>query len=264
MKPLLVVFLMALIVGSFTIVTIMPLGTAQQFTMPTPSVPEFSLKYVDNSHDVPTTTTSTTDPYTNKTTIITNPGYHVEEFNIEVTIKNQPFPSTIDGNTSNLYYIVQSKGHYQNWTEFNTRIEVPTNLPAQSSSEYTVLKFPANYPSEAEVDFRVKAILGYTYTYPNPDRIIPPFVSDFIYRSSDWSSTQTITIPNASPSPSTSINIILTPLTTATISSQPSTQPSIQVANYEIIAALIATIVTMAATIAVLAIKLKTKRNKHD
>jgi hypothetical protein len=44
-------------------------------SIPKPSVPEFSLKYVDHSYDVPTT--YGTDPYTGKT-IITQEGYHVQ------------------------------------------------------------------------------------------------------------------------------------------------------------------------------------------
>lgn len=54
-----------------------PLANAQ--TTPKPSVPEFTLKYVDNSYDVPSTTTSTTDPYTGKTITTTTPGYRIEK-----------------------------------------------------------------------------------------------------------------------------------------------------------------------------------------
>jgi hypothetical protein len=39
-----------------------------------PSVPEFTVKLVDNSYDVPPT--QTTDPYTGTKTI---PGYHVKK-----------------------------------------------------------------------------------------------------------------------------------------------------------------------------------------
>lgn len=56
-------------------------------SIPTPSVPEFTLKYVDNSYDVPSSTTTTTDPYTGEQTITTEPGYHVANETIEVTIK---------------------------------------------------------------------------------------------------------------------------------------------------------------------------------
>ncbi|MCJ7763000.1 hypothetical protein MUP38_06065, partial [Candidatus Bathyarchaeota archaeon] len=43
-----------------------------------PSVPEFTVKLADHSYDVPPSTTATTDPYTGKQTVTTQPGYHVE------------------------------------------------------------------------------------------------------------------------------------------------------------------------------------------
>jgi hypothetical protein len=43
--------------------------------IPTPSIPEFTIKYVDHSYDVPTTTTSHTTPYTGETTTVTRQGY---------------------------------------------------------------------------------------------------------------------------------------------------------------------------------------------
>jgi hypothetical protein len=56
-----------------------------------PSVPEFTLKFIDTSYDVPSTTTTTTDPYTGKQTVTTHDGYHVQNGTIDVKIKNQPF-----------------------------------------------------------------------------------------------------------------------------------------------------------------------------
>ena len=166
--------------------------------IPTPSVPEFTLKFVDNSYKVPPTKTSTTNPYTGKTTTTTIPGYSVENLTIEVTIKNQPFPSTLNGNISNLYYNVETKGHFgYGWTEWYTySYSSPGSLQSQSNSEYTVLSFPANYQSGYEIDFQVEAILGYQYTYTYFIGVdIPVHASSFAYQSSDWSPTQTITIP---------------------------------------------------------------------
>ena len=59
-------------------------------SIPKPSVPEFTLKYIDNSYDVPPSTTTTIDQYTGKEIVTTTPGYHVENKSIEITITNQP------------------------------------------------------------------------------------------------------------------------------------------------------------------------------
>lgn len=177
---------------------------ARAQSIPTPSVPEFSLKFVDNSYDVPPTATSTTDLYNGKTTTTTIPGYHVENLTIEVTIKNQPFPSTLNGNTSNLYYNVRIKGHFgEDWTEQYHSYSTSGTLPPQSSSEYTVLSFPASYRFGDEVDFQVQAILGYQLMGWLPDHILVPNYS-FVHESSDWSPTQTFTMPDTSASTSNS------------------------------------------------------------
>lgn len=191
--------LLCALVASSIVVTL----AYAQTTIPTPSAPEFTLKYVDSSYDVPTTTTSTTDPYTNKTTITTNPGYHVQEFNITLVIKNQPFPATINGNKSNIFYDVQIYPHFSNWTENYPQV-TPDSVTPQSSSEYTELNYAGlHYSSGAQVDFRVRAILGYVYTYYRQGNVIPIAETDFIYETSNWSNAQTITIPEtSSPSPS--------------------------------------------------------------
>ena len=186
--------------SSLSLLTI-KLASAQ--SIPVPSVPQFTLKYTDHSYDVAPTTTSTTDPYNGNTTTTTIPGYHVRNFTIDLTIKNQPFPSIINGNYTGVYYNVRTKGHFEeDWTT-----PYPTSLVSlqpQSNSEYTTLSFPANgnQPGD-EIDFQVQAVLGYTYTYfdySHPPQVFqrPQFVSN----SSDWSNTQTITIPASSSSAS--------------------------------------------------------------
>ena len=52
-----------------------------------PSVPEFTVKLMDNSYDVPAH--NYTDPYSGKNT--TYAGYHVYNATIDITIKNQAF-----------------------------------------------------------------------------------------------------------------------------------------------------------------------------
>lgn len=88
-----------------------------------PSVPQFSAKFIDNSYDVPPSNTTVTDPYTGKETTTTTPGYRAEKYDLEITIKNQPFTSytNADGYEYNLYYDVQVKGRFEeNWKVFHS------------------------------------------------------------------------------------------------------------------------------------------------
>lgn len=128
--------------GKLATLLLIAILTASSITMvkayatSTPSVPEFSLKVVAHPFDVAPTTTI--DPYTGES-ITTNYGYHDENKSIEVTIKNQPFTSTLDasGNYTSLYYNVRYKGHYTNeWTLYGFH-----NV---SNSDYTVISIRVN------------------------------------------------------------------------------------------------------------------------
>jgi hypothetical protein len=158
-------------------------------SIPTPSVPTFTVRFVSTSHSV-----TTTDPYTGKSTT-----QQYENNNIQITIKNQPFPAALNGNTSNLYYNIQIKGHFADyWTDQYAYSDVsPVNLPTQSNSEYTVLFLPANYQSGDKVDIQVEAMLGYQYSdwYSGPQHDAPFMEYNFIYQASGWSPTQTFTMP---------------------------------------------------------------------
>jgi hypothetical protein len=170
-------------------------------SIPKPSVPEFTLKYVDTSYDVPSSTTTTTDPYTGEQTVTTHPGYHVKNGTIEVTIKNQEFtPYPIDSqHTISLFYYVSYKGHYaEDWDYYPPSTygrEYSAIFIHQSTSDYTVVQFRA--PSEGEMDFRVQAQIGYYNSsqefYPVPGA--PITIYTFNGEVSGWSATQTITIP---------------------------------------------------------------------
>jgi hypothetical protein len=186
-------------------------------TIPNPSVPEFTVEYLVKAYDVPSTTTSTTDPYTNKTTTYTIPGTHTESAVIEVTIKNQPFPPVLNGNVTNLYYQLSTKGHYEKWVAFDTPSE---SLPTQSSAENTTITLQSNYPPGGEVDLRVRAVLGYQFDGFLEGHAVPDPTRYFFYATSDWSGTQTITIPKASPSPTAA------PSSTQTSIPSPSNSPT--------------------------------------
>jgi len=187
-----------------------------------PSVPEFTVALVDASYDVPTT--YSTDPYTGEH--VTHEGYHVARRAIEVKIKNQPFtPFTdSDGQEIKFSYSIRIKGHYEEWGSINV-IYNYGEMPTQSNSEYTVISYNSSRTGSysfdltpvsrtltvspnGQVDFQVKALVGYTYEAVT----VPPFHGTFfVGEESDWSATQTITIspsgssstPTLSPSQST-------------------------------------------------------------
>ena len=159
------------------------------------SVPQFSVKFIDKSYDVPPT--RTTDPYTGKT--ITELGYHVNDGWLEVTVRNQPFtPYTVGGsNRRDLYYYVEVKGHFGGDNDWYSLYPsgTETGYVQQSDSDYTVLtNYSAWYDSGTKLDFRVRAVVGY------PWRVTLGWYM-FVEEESDWSSVQTITITyGSSPS----------------------------------------------------------------
>jgi hypothetical protein len=207
--------------------------------IPKPSVPEFTVEYVDRSYDVPPT--YEIDQYTGENVTVKY-GYHVENRSIEFTFKNQPFAPYTDssGNNIQLYYNFRFKGNYgEAWTYYpedsNGRsvihygggIQVddtqlyPPLYPA-SNSDYTVVLLrlgllgppvgSQEIPDGVEVDFQAQALIGY---FDRNDYGYYIFTGE----SSDWSNTQTITIGESqTPTPS--------PATTPTSTSPPSTTPT--------------------------------------
>jgi hypothetical protein len=137
-------------------------------SLPKPSVPEFTFKFLENYYD-PT---------------------------MEITIKNQPYASTFNGSETRLYYNFRTKSHLtENWTK--QYIISTETLPAQSSyyNSTDLYYIPTNYNTGEEVDLQVEAILGYQeYTYVPDHPFAPPTVT-FVRQSSGWSPTQTFTMP---------------------------------------------------------------------
>jgi hypothetical protein len=196
-------------------------------SIPTPSVPEFTVKFIDSSYDVPTT--YSIDPYTGEN--VTHPSHRIENKSIELVIKNQPFtPVLVQEGTStwtaNFYYNVRVKGNYsENWINLYSPAVVPLT---PSNSDYTVLSFPltlsptqpeqgyslesydtttnsysprlSGLPSNAQIDFQVEAMIGYV------SRTVEFASWHFTGEESGWSNTQTITISESqtpTPSPAT-------------------------------------------------------------
>jgi hypothetical protein len=188
-------------------------------SIPTPSVPSFSLRFNQASYNV-------VDPYTGASE-------QVDNSTIDIIVKNQPFNTiydSVDNITTSLYYNVQVKGHYtESWTEVYSQINYTYlgttwatwyNYPVQSNSEYTIISLPANYSAGSQVDFRVQAVIANETEEYIPDFIIiNPFTSGtytpetvmFIVQTSDWSNPQTITIPTSSTSTSPTPTLSPTP-----------------------------------------------------
>jgi hypothetical protein len=176
---------------------------------PKPSVPEFTVAFVDASYDIPTS--YSTDSYTGEN--VTHPGYHVQNRTIEVTIKNQPFtPTEEDSQIINVYLNIRTKGAYtKDWIEIYSP---DRGFLTQSSGEYTKVayslddnEFPFwdNIPQGGTVDFQVEALAGSVHRGYNPNATdqlnMYPYV--FTGETSGWSNTQTATVPqtDATPSP---------------------------------------------------------------
>ena len=166
-----------------------------------PSVPEFTVQYIDQSYNIPPT--YGTNPYTGQT-IITSPGSQVDNQTIVVTIKNQPFTPYLDSqnNTIQLYYNIRSKGHFENFTSDTDLGSNGLSGVAASSSSTTVVSFDvANWgvPVGGQIDFQIQAFIGYT-SY-NAEQCYTANVVTL--GESSWSNIQTITVGSGSATTST-------------------------------------------------------------
>ncbi|MEM2108402.1 MAG: hypothetical protein QXL10_03860 [Candidatus Bathyarchaeia archaeon] len=187
-------------------------------SIPKPTIPEFTVKFVDNSYDVPPT--YGVDPYTGKK-VMTQAGYHVQDKIVEVVIKNQPFIPYKDanGNSIRLYYSIRVKGHfgdawaYPNFGYYYVEGDEEANyVEADVGSDYTVITyglvgnngtkdyFCLDVSAGGQVDFQVRAFIGY-YTRTTTMTALGESHRDvFIGESSSWSNTQTITVNSNSSS----------------------------------------------------------------
>jgi hypothetical protein len=203
-KTFAILLTLIITMSCLTLLTVKP---ANAQTIPKPSVPEFILKFVDASYDVPIT--YTTDPYTGQN--ITHQGYHVNNTILLIAIQNQPLVYQFNGNESfgseSFYYNIQVKGHYaENWTQLylNDELPMPNVSSTQTSLTLGVLGesglninlIGITVPFDGKEDFRVQAMIGYFH------KIAVPF-SGWVFdgQTSDWSTTQTIAIPTSLSSP---------------------------------------------------------------
>jgi Predicted solute binding protein len=276
--------LILIAVIALSCLTLLTVKPANSQTTTKPSAPEFTLRYVDNSYDVPPTATSTTDPYTGKTVTTTTPGYHVENKSVEITVTNQPFSvySDAEGNNISLSYNVRFKGHFgaeSDWKEpfyqpIRNGIYGFTEQHPQSNFAYTIIAVPSEFKIGDVVDFQVQTLEGY-YTPWEPLPVVMG-TSQFSGQSSEWSNTQTLTIGEATnsntPTPtSTAANPTpITPTFTATpaptstaseINSNSTDSISLPLSTF---AAIIAVIVLLVVALSVLALRSYRKTTKSS
>lgn len=200
---------LAVFVTAATILLIANFASAQSY--PKPAAPQFSIKVVDYSYDVPTT--YYTDPYSGKQ--VANTGYHVEDVRIEGDIKNQHFtpytmanPNSTSSNDANrnidFYYDIRFKGHFgEKWINLygSEDYEFLKQEYGNQFTNFTVSKYNSflNFQEGGQVDFQVRAVVGYESW---------EFAQTWPYRAlngefGDWSQTLTITISSDTTNSST-------------------------------------------------------------
>jgi hypothetical protein len=210
-----VILQLILILTITNLMVIMPASAISK-----PSVPDFSLKLIHYSSYQPAV--YGLDPYTGENITITL-AKHQNSTEIVVNVVNQPFTPYKDsnGNWISLYYGVRSKGHFSSdWSEGTHNA-----FTDAYNSSYATIMYPTEYyPPNTQVDFQIKAMIGYLKDsgYPEYYHMSPVFVGE----SSDWSSTQTITIDNDVSTPTSTES----PASTASVlpSQGPSATPGAQ------------------------------------
>ncbi len=244
-----IAILICAIFGSSLIVTM----AYAQTTIPTPSAPEFTLMYEDNSYYVPPT--YGIDQYTGQNITIKN-GYQVDNRTVVFKIKNHPFNSFTDSNGKNstLSYNFRFKGHYgTEWAYYPLNGTSATHpygneFPnySASNSNTTMISISLNVLNGnsvgqesiregSQVDFQIQALIGDLSKERNPSTgwMDPSYLYTFYGEASSWSGTQTLNIsktPSASPSPSQTLNpspsFTPTPSTTSTPTITPTLSPT--------------------------------------
>jgi hypothetical protein len=191
-------------------------------TVPTPSVPEFSIRLVNGPYLV-----TSTDSYYMQ--LVTRP---VSNRSIEIIIKNQPF--NYANSSYSMYYNVRFKPHFQQdgwWMEVGS---VKQSSGEQTTVTFALAKFGDSYdlgyynkgvatndlsfPLDGQIDFQVQAQVGHDsqlWTHFIGSYDFPYNGDGFIYAvdydsSSNWSDTQTVNLPDF-PVPDVSSNALAFP-----------------------------------------------------
>ena len=202
-------------------------------TIPKPSVPEFSVKVVDNSYHVPDTTpVYITDPYTGEKTMTEegHEGYLVQNGTIDLTINTQKFTSYYDNDDHfiRLYFRIAYKGHFEtSWnyylpnygyygndsqyleasTDGTSKVQFGFGNFSFVAGEYRSISVPPSFGEIAKggkIDFRVEAFIGYSNATEYVTLWGLQTFYSYIGESSGWTNIQTVSIPDGSITVSTS------------------------------------------------------------
>ena len=184
--------------GSMTIMI------ADNQSLPTPDIPEFTVRLVNNSYGTQPTTTTTTDTYTGKQTTVTTPSQYVKDEYIEVSVKNQLFTPysinyhNVDSRPVNLYFEVIAQGYFT--TDRSLLNESQSQIEDYNSQYTNFTLFRNEVPCPAQIDFKTRAIIGYLVNQYQPEEHLPPPAihdPNFVITgaTSSWSNPQTLAIP---------------------------------------------------------------------
>jgi len=223
---------MLTIIITMSCLTLTTLKTANAQSVAKLTVPEFIVKYTDNSYD--TLPGISIDSYTGQT--IENPSKHIEDRTLQFTIRNQAISS------GSLHFIISMKGFFsQNWAiiyngwagwagNLNSSIPEPSlivwdfstlrpnDVPGEVGRFYR--GGDSFYlPLEGQVDFKVKAqTWGEVMAETSPQN---PFGGSIttLFGESDWSDAHSLRLTDGATSGS--INPTSIPMTSPTVSEKP-------------------------------------------
>jgi hypothetical protein len=236
-------FITCLVASCLIVYAVTPVSAQSGYK---PYAPQFSAKFIDNSYDVSPFTTTTVNLYTGEETTITTPGHRVIDKTIEVKVTNHSFTQyrTENGYVCDLYYTVQVKGHFggeQDWHTLYNNVGGLSydqgNYIAVDSQSFTIVMSPNPFSMYSlhsnlyysmmtpgnQLDFRVKEFVAYYDGYFGRDEsgYEMVFPQQVIVKSSDWSSIQTITIPDVTASSAPPLQTATWPSVTSEGDGQP-------------------------------------------
>jgi hypothetical protein len=247
---------LTIIISCLTQLMVKP-ANAQTTASQKPAPPEFTLTFIPASE-----TLTHTDPLTGAKTYEL-----VDKSTIEVKIKNQPFEENVGGIHYYLFYSVFVAGHFDPSNQsvwqyaynfpynYTTTPSYPNTLEA-TTSEYTTAIIDGDYPSYAQIDVHVGAMLmhdGQFRVYNYIGDLTGHLVSGIV-EGEISGSVQTFTIPEHQ----TSTN---SPNPTSVITSTPTSTSEPEEPFPTILIAVIAIIVTVIITVACLLVYFK--KRKH-
>jgi hypothetical protein len=210
-------------------------------SIPKPSAPEFTVNYINSSYYIPPSPI-----LDNKGSVITDDttgqplmtgDYYVNNSTIQIIIKNQPYGTYTDnGYPVKLYYnvrfnVLTASTYIENGVNYTKAggwsipIYDTSNLPVASNEQYTVIEIhhqEGGWNASGNthlglpwngylLGLQVEAMLGSI----QKDTVYPPSMN-FTYfygQTSDWSDTQTLTIPDTNLVSSWQLALTPTPIT---------------------------------------------------